>query len=84
MKPIYGDPNALESEIDGHYRPGLDRIVRCKFGAVARVLWPHKTEAHVAAIARVDVRTARRWLAGEFPPAISVVEAVIHETFKLQ
>lgn len=68
--------------MDGQFRPGVDKIVRRKFGDVAKVLWPDKTDAHVAAIADADVRTARRWLAGEFEPPGVVIAAIIVEITK--
>lgn len=39
-----------------------------KFGPVAKLLWPVKTAAVIADIAKRDVRTAERWLSGEFDP----------------
>lgn len=60
-----------------------DKIVGgFKFSTVARVLWPTKTAAALAAIAKRDQRTAERWLSGEFEPPFVIVEAVLHETFK--
>lgn len=80
------DPSSLcgTTEIGGHFRPGVDKIVRRKFGAVAKVLWPVSTDACLATIAKVDVRTARRWISGEFEPPFCIVQAVMDETFKLQ
>ena len=71
-------------ETEGQIRAGDDKIVTRKFGAVARILWPAKTAAHIAAIAGRDERTAKRWLSGEFEPPISVVLAVVNETFRVQ
>lgn len=84
MHSPFGNPRSVATEIGGQYRPGKDKIVRRKFGGVARFLWPTNTDAHIAAIAGVDVRTARRWMAGEFEPPIVIVQAVIHEIFRLQ
>lgn len=84
MRHLFGNPDAVAREIGGKFRPGVDRIVRRKFGAVAKVLWPDNTEAHVAAIAKVDVRTARRWIAGEFPPPGIIIAAIIVEITKLE
>lgn len=70
------------TELQGHFRPGRYKIVTRKFGAVAKVLWPHKTAAHVAAIADCDERTAKRYLAGEFEPPLRVVLAMVDETFR--
>jgi len=84
MSALFGNPNTIARETGGQFRPGTDKIVRRKFGAVAKVLWPQNTDAHIATIAGVDVRTARRWMAGEFEPPISIVAAVLNETFRLQ
>lgn len=73
---------SVESENEGQFCPGVDRIVRRKFGDVARVIWPSCTDAHLAAIAKVDVRTARRWISGEFEPPAIVIAAIIVEITK--
>lgn len=84
MRSVFGNPTAVAREIDGHFRQGTDKIVSRKFGAVAKVLWPHKTAANIAAIAGRDERTAARWLSGEFEPPLVVVMAVLNETFRVQ
>jgi T5orf172 domain. len=53
-----------------------------KFAAVARALWPTKTSAHLAAIAGVDDRTAKRWLSGEYEPPAVIIAAIIVEITK--
>jgi hypothetical protein len=78
---LRGQP-PVTSELQGQFRPGQDKIVTRKFGAVARVLWPEKTAAYVAAIASADERTAKRWLAGEFEPPAIVIAAIIVEITK--
>lgn len=50
-----------------------------KFGAVAKFIWPLKTAAHVATIAKTSERHAARMLAGEFEPPASVLAALIVE-----
>lgn len=82
MRASFGNSEAVAREIDGHFCPGKDRIVRRLFGPVAKVIWPHDTDACVAAIAGCDVRTARRWLSGEFEPPGIVIAAVIVEITK--
>lgn len=85
MRSPFGNPVATAIEIDGQYRPtgpNADKIVHRKFGDVAKVIWPFKTAAHVAAIANTDERTARRWLAGEFEPPAIVIAAIIVEITK--
>lgn len=61
-----------------------DKIVPRRFSAVAHVLWPVKTAACLAAIAKCDERTAKRWLRGEHEPPLSVILAVIHEMLREQ
>jgi hypothetical protein len=61
-----------------------DKIVPRRFSAVAAVLWPVKTAACLATIAKTDERTAKRWLRGEHEPPLSVVLAVIHEMLREQ
>lgn len=82
MRAMFGNPVTVASEIGGQYRPGTDKIVRRKFGLVAKVLWPEKTDAQLAAIAGADVRTARRWISGEFEAPAIVIAAIIMEITK--
>ena len=87
MRAPYGDPDATLREIGCQFRQGpngTDKIVSRKFGAVAKVLWPTKTAAYIAALAGRDERTAARWLSGEFEPPIIVVLAVVQEIFRQQ
>ena len=69
-------------EIEGENVP--QPIIPRKFSAVAKVLWPVKTAACLADIARTNERTAKRWLRGEHEPPLSVVLAVIHEMLREQ
>ncbi|HZP68358.1 MAG TPA: hypothetical protein VFB29_00310 [Pseudolabrys sp.] len=83
MRTPFGNPGIVASELQGRFSPETDKIVPpSKFGAVARVLWPEKTAAHVACIAGKDERTAKRWLSGEFEPPAVVIAAVIVELVK--
>lgn len=61
-----------------------DKIVGRKFGRVAKILWPAATAATIAAMAKCSVRTAERWLSGEFEPPAIVIAAAIHEMTRLQ
>jgi len=79
MRTAFGNPVATAIEIRGQFRPGRDKIVTRKFGAVAKALWPDKTAAHVASIAGCDERQAKRYLAGEYEAPLSVILAVIVE-----
>lgn len=69
------------SSIERQLRQGTGKIVSRNFGKVAKVLWPFKTAAHLASIAKTNERTAARWLSGEFEPPYVIVEAVMRETF---
>ena len=82
MRSPWDETDACAREINGHFRPGQDKIVRRKFGIVAKALWPDNTDAYVASIADVDVRTARRWIAGKFEPPAIVIAAIIVEITK--
>ncbi len=73
---------AEQREIERQLCQGTDKIVSRKFGAVAKVLWPFKTAAQLAAIANTNERTAARWLSGEFEPPGIVIAAIIVEITK--
>lgn len=64
----------ISTEIGGRSRPREDRIVRRKFGAVAKLLWD-KPDAAIASIAGCDPRTGRRILRGEVDVPAEVVIA---------
>lgn len=81
MHGVFGNPAEVAREIQGQFRQGTDKIVSRKFGIVAKVLWPVKTAAHIAAIANTNERTAARWLSGEFDAPLCVVLAVMNEIF---
>lgn len=49
------------------------------FGQVAKIIWPNKTAAHLAAIAGVDERSAWRWLSGTHEPPAVVIVAMLSE-----
>jgi hypothetical protein len=70
----------------GHLRPARlsrdIRVPRRKFGAVAKVLFPDKAAAHLAAIGGADERTAKRWISGEYEPPTSVVIACVQEMLR--
>jgi len=80
---MYGNPVAVAMEMRGHCYPQRDTLVPPpKFTSVAKLLWPHKTAAHLAAISGKDERTAKRWLAGEYEPPAIVIAAIIVEITK--
>lgn len=79
MRSVYEARVGEANSIDRQIQTGADKIVGRKFGAVAKVLWPFKTAAHVATIGNVNQRTAERWLAGEFEPPAIVIAALIVE-----
>lgn len=77
MRAKYGNPVAVAMEMQGHFTAGSDVLVTRPFGKVAKILWPEKTAACLAAIAERDERTAKRWLAGEFEPPAIILAAVL-------
>ncbi len=63
--------------------PGPDtRVSVCNFGKHAKLAWPFKTAAQVAAIAGTSERQAARMLTGEFEPPGSVIAALIVDITK--
>lgn len=82
MRAPYLDRLDEAREIERQLRRGTDKIVGRKFGAVAKLLWPIKTAAHLATISSSTERTAERWIAGEFEPPAIVIAAIIVEITK--
>lgn len=83
MRSAFGNSDAVASEIQGQFRQGTDKIVGPpKWAAHARLEWPEKTAAHIAAIAGRDERTALRWLSGEFEPPLVVMLVLINKMFE--
>lgn len=82
MRSVYEENLAQTSEIERQIRQGTGKIVSRNFGRVAKLLWPFKTAAQLAAIAKTNERTAARWLSGEFDPPITIVLAVMQKVFE--
>lgn len=84
MRSSFGNPDVFRNEIQATFSPSKrDKIVGpSQFGNVCRLLWPIKTAAHIAAIAKRDVRTAERWIDGEHEPPIIVLVAIINRMFE--
>lgn len=82
MRSPFGNPVATAIEIQGQFRQGTDKIVSPLFGRVAKLIWPVKTAAQLATIARTNERTAARWLSGEFEPPAIIIAAIIVEITK--
>lgn len=68
---------------DKNVRP-VSRIngQRIRFAELARMAWPQKTESNLAFLARVDARTARRWLADDNEPPAEVLGIILAEIMK--
>jgi hypothetical protein len=62
--------------------PSADRIVRTIVGRICKIIWPDKTDAHVAAICGCDPRNARRYLSGELPIPAVLLAAINVELVK--
>jgi hypothetical protein len=73
---------AIKSQ--GHAKQDGDMLVPRRFSAVAKVLWPNKTAACLAAIAKCDERHAKRYLSGQYEPPLSIVLAMLHECLREQ
>jgi len=77
--------NEFESGNDRQIRQdgvAPDKIDRPLFGPVARLVWPFKTAAHLAAIAGTSERAAARWLSGEIEPPGLLLAALLTEITK--
>ena len=71
MRTVYEREIAGAAKIEGRIASGADIFVQSLVGPVCKVLWPDKTDAHVAAICGCDPRNARRYMSGEITiPAI--------------
>ena len=84
LRTAYEERVDSARETERQLRQGTAKIVSQNFGRVAKVLWPIKTAACLAAIAKCDERHAKRFLSGEYEPPLSVVLAVIHEMLREQ
>lgn len=82
MRSVYEGNVVSAIETERQLRQGTDKIVSRKFGAVAKLLWPIKTAATLAAMAETNERTAWRWLSGEYEPPACIIAAVIVEITK--
>jgi hypothetical protein len=84
MRRVSEAPSIIANRFDGLSRPGpkrKDKIVRRKFGQVAKVLW-EKPDAVIGALAKKDPRTGRRILRGEGTVPWTVVRAAIDEMLR--
>ena len=83
MRSVYEQRIAEQTEIVGRIvRGGGILAPTPKFGDVCRLLYGSKTAAQLAAIAKCDERTAKRWMRGEFEPPLVVVIAIINKMFE--
>lgn len=83
MRTVYEREIAGAREIEGQILSGTGKIVRAdKFKKVCEVIWPgEKLAPKLADIAGCDIRTASRWLSGEYDPPICVVLAIVNGIF---
>lgn len=82
MRNQYEARVAEQTEIQRQIRRDPTKMSVSKFGPVAKLLWPFKTAAVLADIAKKDTRTAERWLSGEYEPPAIVIAAIIVEITK--
>jgi hypothetical protein len=80
-----------EQEPQQNQRDSADKSVRpvtringqrIRFADLARMAWPQKTEQNLAFIARVDPRTARRWLSDDNEPPADALGIILAEIMK--
>lgn len=76
MHGQFGNPRAVEREIQGQFSPSRDKIVTRKFGIVAKALWPEKTAFYIAEVCNCDERQAKRYLTGEYPVPYIMVRRI--------
>lgn len=82
MRTVYEMQIAETTAIERRIRQGSDRIVSApEWVWVAKRLWPLKTAANLATIAKSNERTAFRWLSGEVEPPNCIVLAVMQRLF---
>jgi hypothetical protein len=82
MRALFGNADVTAREMQGRFLQSRDKIAPApNWADHARLAWPHKTAAHIASIAGRDERTAKRWLAGEFPLPPEVMLALINHIF---
>jgi hypothetical protein len=62
--------------------PDDERLFACVLSDVARMLWPQKTAANIAACANCSVRAAEFYLAGQREWSGAAVAAVVAEVLK--
>lgn len=82
MRTVFEERLAEASETERQICQGTAKIVSRNFGPVAKLLWPFKTAAQLAAIADTNERTAARWLSGENDPPVVIVVAVMNKIFE--
>ena len=73
---------ASATDIHRHQCRAPTKMSVSKFGPVAKLIWPVKTAAVLAELAGREIRTAERWLSGEFEPPAVVIAALIVEITK--
>lgn len=78
----FGVASATQIERRQCQEPSVTDIRVINFGKHAKIAWPFKTAAHIAAIGKVSERHAARMLSGEFEPTGVIAAALIHEIFK--
>lgn len=83
MRTVYEERVENAREIERRIRRGDDKIVGAQNWVwFAKYLWPDKTAAHLATIAKSSTRTAERWLSGEFEPPGVVMALLISKLFE--
>lgn len=80
MRESISGPRSIAIRMRGTRVPRAEQsFTRNKIADVARVLWPNKTAAHLAAAANCSVRAAKFYLAGDREWSGAAVSAIINE-----
>lgn len=85
---LRGENERERQQYKRHQGSRLDRNVRringqrIRFVDLAAMAFPIKTEANLAFLARVDARTARRWLADNNEPPAEALGLVLCEIMR--
>lgn len=79
-----GDKTQVTDEPSAKSVQNVRRIngKRISFADLAEIAWPGKTEANIAWIAKVDRRTARRWLSDDSEPPAEILGAILCEIMR--
>ena len=78
MSTVYDEKVRNACQIEQQTEKSTDGNVRILVGPICKIIWPNKTDCHVAVVCGCDPRNARRYLNGELPiPAKLAAEVLV-------